>query len=335
MPGIDFVSEPLRLSLQRAVCIELAASRRSSLDEYEPSLPRRQPRQQVIDGPHPVQNALRVVEALDPDGDPYFWRQRKLLPDGVPAVLDRGLCRQRGRRPLDRDRIRPDHGLTAAERDGGLLAIDPALHETISRLEEVVAVELRMKAENRAAQQSIHDLLAPGADAERLGVRPGDVPERQDGGAGQPLAYHPRQKRKVIVVNEHDRVFVRRLLDDRIGEALVDRHVLLPVLLAEGRAHEGDMAQRPEPFVRKSIVVALLLLLAQPDASQRVGRVVRRDADVIALIDRLPIGRTAAMGDPRAAARAHDRFEGRHKAARGNLERDRAVVTIVDVGLAV
>ena len=40
-------------------------------------------------------------------------------------------------------------------RDRGLLAIDPALDEAVGRLEEVVAVELRVKAEDRAAEQPV------------------------------------------------------------------------------------------------------------------------------------------------------------------------------------
>ena len=46
----------------------------------------------------------------------------------------------------------------------------------------------------------------PGADAECLGVRPGDVPEGDDGGARQALPNHARQQSEVIVLHEDDRV---------------------------------------------------------------------------------------------------------------------------------
>ena len=39
----------------------------------------------------------------------------------------------------------------------------------------------------------VDDLLAPRANAERLGVGPGDVPEGDDGRLGQAVADHARQ----------------------------------------------------------------------------------------------------------------------------------------------
>ena len=75
------------------------------------------------------------------------------------------------------------------------LAVDARFEEAVDRVEEVVAVELRVKAEDRwsrAARPGAR--LAPRADAERLGVGPGDVPEGDDRRARQPLADHARQR---------------------------------------------------------------------------------------------------------------------------------------------
>ena len=117
----------------------------------------------------------------------------------------------------------------AAKRHRASLAVDAALHEAVDRLDEVVAVELRVEAEDGAAEQPVDDFLPPRADAESLGVWPRNVPERDDRGARQALAEHARQQREVIVLHEHDRVVAVRLLDDGVGEALIDREILRPV----------------------------------------------------------------------------------------------------------
>jgi hypothetical protein len=86
------------------------------------------------------------------------------------------------------------------------------------------------------------------------------VPEGQDGGLGQLLADHRGQQRKVVVLHQHHRVFAARLGDHRVGKALVDRAVGLPVRLPEHRPHMRHMAQRPHAFVGEAVVIALLFL---------------------------------------------------------------------------
>ena len=80
-------------------------------------------------------------------------------------------------------------------------------------------------------------------------------------------------KREVVVLHQHDRVFAARLGDHRVGEALVDRLVELPVGFAEHRPHVRDVAERPQPFVGEAVVVAVFLLGRQPEPAQRVLRV--------------------------------------------------------------
>ena len=133
----------------------------------------------------------------------------------------------------------------AAERHRASLAVDAALHEAVDRLDEVVAMELGMEAEDGASEQSVDDLIPPGTDAEGLRVWPRNVPEGDDRRARQAPAKHARQQGEVIVLHQDDRVVAVRLLDDDVGEALIDRDVMRPVPLAERRPHEGDMAKRP------------------------------------------------------------------------------------------
>ena len=129
-----------------------------------------------------------------------------------------------------------------------------------------------MEAEDRRAEHALEHLLAPRADAERLGVGPGDVPEGDDGGARQALAHHARQQREVVVLHQHDRVVGARLVRHHVGEAPVHRLVVLPVGRAEDRPRVRDVAERPQALVGEAVVVALLLLLRQPDAADAVRR---------------------------------------------------------------
>ena len=58
----------------------------------------------------------------------------------------------------------------------------------------------------------------------------------------QPLPHHARQKSEMVVLHEHDRVVLGRLLHHGVGEALIHGDIVLPVALAENRPDESDMA---------------------------------------------------------------------------------------------
>src|SRR5437879_9079867 len=91
----------------------------------------------------------------------------------------------------------------AAMGDRRRFALDARFEIAVDGLDEILAMEARMEAEDRAAEQAVEQLLAPGADAERLGVRPRNVPEGDDRGLGQPLVNQPRQQRNMIILHEH------------------------------------------------------------------------------------------------------------------------------------
>ena len=131
----------------------------------------------------------------------------------------------------------------------------------------------------------------------------------------------------MIVLHQHDRLLdVLHLGEQRFGEALVDGAVVLPVAGAEARPLVHDVAERPQPLVGEAVVITSFLLVAQPHAPQRVGRIRRRQADALA---DLAIGVAAAMGDPHAAARLHDGAErGDEAAGRLLLAHDAAVAHV-------
>ena len=98
----------------------------------------------------------------------------------------------------------------------------------------------------------------------------------------------------------------------------------------------GDVAQRPQALVGEAEVVALLLLLRQPDAADAVGRVLGRHHHVVVLVDGVAVGGARAVRDPGARAGAHHRLERGDQAARRALDLDHVVLAPrVDVGLAV
>ena len=225
-----------------------------------------------------------------------------------------------------------------AARHGEALVIDARLDEAIDSLEKIVAVQLHVKAEQIAAEQTVQDLFLPRADAERFPVRPRDVPEVADDGIGTPALDDSRQQREVIVLHEDDGRRALDLVEHGLGELRVDARILLPVRGVEDGPGVSDMAERPQRAVRKAVVVALLFFMGQPDAAQRVGRLVRRNAEASALVGGLVIPAAAAVRDPHAAGCAHDRIERGDESARRTNPPDTAsgtLDTVVNVRLAV
>ena len=153
--------------------------------------------------------------------------------------------RKRRGRPFDRNRIAADRRRLSAARDGERLAIDPCFEQTIHGVEKIVAVELRMEAQDTAAEQALQQLVPPRADRERLGIRPWNVPERDDRRLWQPLADHLRHEREMVVLHEHDRIRSLRLGGHRLGEARVHLAVVIPVAAPKRRPHVRDVAKRP------------------------------------------------------------------------------------------
>ena len=120
-------------------------------------------------------------------------------------------------------------------------------------------------------------------------------------------------------------------------ELRVDAPILVPIGAPKGRAHVRDVAQRPQPLVREAASSSRSSSSGrEPHAPQLVRR--RRSggtAHAIVRVDGLAVGRSAAVGDPCARARAHDRLERRDEAARGALHADPLRRGHVDVRLAI
>src|SRR5262245_38163959 len=113
-----------------------------------------------------------------------------------------------------------------------------------------------METDDGAAEQAAQDFLAPGADAEGLGIRPRNMPEGNDGRARQLLANELGQKREVVILHQDHRIVGLSFLHHRFGELLVGPYIIFPVGSTKNRALMGDMAKRPETFVRETVVVS-------------------------------------------------------------------------------
>ena len=301
-----------------------AAGGRRHLQQAELADPLRVREQQMLQRLQPLQQALGVVEAINAEQQPGRRRQVVALAHVAPALLDRRQCKLLfGTGPANRDRVAAGTRRRVAQA------------EPVDRGAEVGAVQLGLQPDNRAAEQALHQFALPRADRQLVGVRPRDVPEADDGGARQPRADQSRQQRKVIVLHQHDRVVRAGLGQHRVGKALIDALVVLPVALAEHRPHMRQVTQRPQALVGKAITEALLLALTQPDPPQRVlGRAGRHRADVV-VIDERGIGTAAAMRDPGAGAGAHQRIERGDQATRGPHHAHAGSVVFMDVGRAV
>ncbi len=334
---VDAQRQALDALLEVLVFLQRAARGRGHLHEDKAADPLGVLLQQPLDRIESLEDALGVVEAVDADGQRRVRLQAQALAHDAARLGHRRPARDRRvAGPLDRDRIGLHQRLVLAERDRRMLVLDARLEEAVDRLDEVLAVETGVEAQDRRAQHALQDLAPPRADAERFRVGPGDVPEGQDGRVGQLLAHHRGQQREVVVLHQHDGILAARLGHDGVGEALVDGLVGLPVRLAEHRAHVRHVAQRPQALVGKAEVVALLFLGRQPQAAQLVVVLARRHGDAVVGVDDLAVGVAAAVRDPGARAGAHHRLDGGHEAAGRALDDDAAVLRVlVDVGLAV
>src|SRR5687767_15506846 len=95
------------------------------------------------------------------------------------------------------------------------------------------------------------------------------------------------------------------------------------------------MAERPEALVREAVVVAGLFFGREPDPAQLVRGGVGWHFHPVMTVHHLPVGASAAVGDPGSRAGAHDRLQRRHQAAGGSADRDPRLGPGVDIRLTV
>jgi hypothetical protein len=205
----------------------------------------------------------------------------------------------------------------------------------VDRVQEILAVVPDVEPEEVVTQESVEQFLPPGEDATDLPVRPRDVPKLRDNQLRVCRLEHPGEQAEVIVLNEHERRLVAGLREHDVGEQSVHLPISVPVLGAEDRWRERDVAERPQALVRQTVVESLLLFFAQPDPPERVRRVVRRDTNPVPFVHHVAIRVPAPVCDPGSAARLHQRVDRRcHPAGRFH-HRDLVTDIPMDVRFAV
>ena len=192
---------------------------------------------------------------------------------------------------------------------------------------EVGGVDRPLEPDEVAAGEAGGDLRPPRQAHEQLDRRERDVEEEAD---DQVRALGPQQlgdELEVVVVDPHDRP-VGGDLGERVGEALVDRLVGLPVAGVVRRVAQGVVVQRPQRVVGEPLVVVLHLVARdehgmQADAvlDERLGRVVglARPADPGAV--RRPQQRQQRPHEPARARRPASGCPGHRQPVGGDDDR--------------
>src|SRR5215468_4701903 len=107
--------------------------------------------EQALDRREALEDALGVVHAVHADQKQNIVGQLLDAQDLGPAQRHGELTVDPLRRPLNRDRVMLDARELTTVEDGGRLALDARLQVPVDRLDEILAVEARVEAEDRAA----------------------------------------------------------------------------------------------------------------------------------------------------------------------------------------
>ena len=262
--GINAVGLSFDLQLKVGVSLDAGAAGSAYLDEGELTLVAGVSLKKAFDGLESLEDALGVIDAINADAeerclDSQLSEQRAaFLLSGQVAASLRNVAGQ-----FDADRERLDGGEVIIALDGEVLPIDARLEDAVYGIEEIVAVTANMEADEIRTKEAIEQFALPRADFKRLRCGPGDVPEDCDARLGEAIFQHPRQQGKMIVLNkDHGILFAGDFLDESVGKLLVDCVVVFPIRSAKDGAGVGDVAERPETFIGKSVIVASFLLAA-------------------------------------------------------------------------
>src|SRR4029079_10093365 len=106
-----------------------------------------------------------------------------------------------------------------------------------------------VKPDHVGREHAAQEFDPPGADAEDVRVRPGNVPEQEDAYVGPGGLDHARNEGELIVLDEDDRITGADRVEDGVGEPLVDADVGLPVGRSEDRPLVDEETKWPEGFV--------------------------------------------------------------------------------------
>src|SRR3989339_1201924 len=94
----------------------------------------------------------------------------------------------------------------------------------------------------------------------------------------------------MIVLDKNKRLLAGNFVDDRFGEFFVDRFGVKPIGLFKSRLIVDNVAERPEGFVGKAVIVAGLFRFVKPDPAKGIFWIFGRDPNLVFFINHLAIG---------------------------------------------
>ena len=142
---------------------------------------------------------------------------------------------------------------------------------------EILAIALDLKGQEIVGEETKENVAPPGTHAQPIRIRPWNMPEMRAADAGRARAQFGGSEREVIVLNEDQGAARSQFIGDCFRESCVDRAVGIPILRSEDWLDVNGVAERPDAFVRESLVVAVHLLLSQPYSAQGVGGGIGRE----------------------------------------------------------
>ena len=200
-------------------------------------------------------------------------------------------------------------------RDHAPLRIDVAVEHGFDGLEEVGAVLRCLESDDIGAEQALDQLPSPRTDSQDSPVWPGNVPEGHDRVPRAVVPNHPGHEREVVVVDEHHRGVASDFIAHGCREPPVHHAVIVEITGPKDRLHVYVMAQRPESFVGKAIVVAAVLIAGDRNVPQAVGRIGGRRVPPAAIVDTVHVGVPGGVCHPDSRARFHEGLHGGHQSA--------------------
>src|SRR5437764_13952475 len=103
----------------------------------------------------------------------------------------------------------------------------------------------------------------------------------------------------MVILNEQHWIARKpHFFEDRVCEFDIGLAVVVPIGSSKQRSSVRNVAERPEAFIRKTVVVAFLFFFRQPDTAQHVLGLLWRNRQSIIGVTRFLISITTAVCDP-------------------------------------
>src|SRR6185437_16609029 len=130
-------------------------------------------------------------------------------------------------------------------------------------------------------------------------------------------------------------LLVRHLFRNGVGESSIHLVVVFPVRRAKRRTGMRHMTERPQTFIGKAVIVSLLFFRIEPDATERIARIVRRNLQPVMTVYGFSVSISASLRHPGSIAGAKYRLKCRNQTTGWNLNRDSAALPAVNVRLTI